>query len=354
MAERPIFVVGTMRSGSTLFRLILDAHPDIAISEETGFMGGLVAAKQIPNWARGRNWFERLGFTEQEVDARLRNFYSGMFERHAQAQGKRRWGEKTPFHTAHMAEMARVFPDAVFVGIVRHPGAVAASLRKFHYTFPDALSYWMATNLDLVRAGTELGDRFTLCRYEDVVLEGEPVLRELVDFLDEPWDQDVLEHHRVQREKGAPRVVEGSTVTHDPIDGKRAVQWAEGATEEEYQALEITAGLAGFFGYDPVDPVPREALGPADDGSVWTVTGCDLDHRRRAWNGHVDFDMRPPYIVIDASLEELAARLARVEQALDRTRSRRAVRLADALRKVQHGRSLADVRAAWSIVRHPE
>ena len=41
MPAGPIFVVGTMRSGSTLFRLILDAHPNIAISEETGFMGGL-------------------------------------------------------------------------------------------------------------------------------------------------------------------------------------------------------------------------------------------------------------------------------------------------------------------------
>ena len=59
MPDGPIFMVGTMRSGSTLFRLILDAHPRISISEETGFMGALAAAKASeldaprPGWFRG-------------------------------------------------------------------------------------------------------------------------------------------------------------------------------------------------------------------------------------------------------------------------------------------------------------
>ena len=347
----PVFVVGSMRSGSTMLRLILDSHPHIAIGGETGFMGALLATKQIPDWKFGRGWYERLNWTEQELDERLREFYGGMFRRHAEQQGKQRWGEKTPFHTAHMAEMAGVFPDAMFIGIVRHPGAVATSLRKFHYSFPDALAYWTATNLDLVRAGTDLGERFTLCRYEDLVLEGEPVLRELMSFLDEPWHQDVLEHHRVQREKGAPRVVEGSTVTHDPIDARRAAQWANGATADDYQALERTAGLAGFFGYDPVDPTPRQGLTLAARPDAWTVSGRDLALRRRDWGGRVDFEMRSPRGVIDASPEELAARLARVEGALARTRSRKAVRMADALRKVQHGRSIGDMREALSLLR---
>src|SRR4029453_1998022 len=186
-------MLGTMRSGSTLFRLILDAHPNISISEETGFMGGLTAAKHIPTWARGRGWFERLGFSEQEFDARLREFYGGMFERYARSQGKRRWGEKTPFHSRHIAEMATVFPDAVFVGIVRHPGAVVHSLvDKFHYEVSDAVTYWNSTNKEILRRGLELADdRFALLRYEDLVEHPEETLRELVDFLGEPWSDDL-------------------------------------------------------------------------------------------------------------------------------------------------------------------
>jgi hypothetical protein len=352
-APGPVFVVGSMRSGSTMLRLILDSHPHIAIGSETGFMGALLATKDIPSWSFGKGWYERLGWTEAEMDARLREFYSGMFQRHAAGQGKQRWGEKTPFHTVHMAAMAQVFPDASFVGIVRHPGAVAASLRKrFHYTFPEALDYWSATNVAMVRAGADLGSRFALCRYEDVVLEGEPVLREVMSFLGEPWSPLVLEHHRVQREKGAPRAAEGSTITSDPIDAKRAVQWAHGATEEDYRDLDRARELAAFFGYDPVDPVLREPLtGPGSD-RTWTATGHDVALRRRAWEGRVDFNFSPPPLIVDASPQELAAQLARAEAALARVRSRRAVRLVDAVRKVQHGRSWDDVRAGWSLVRH--
>ncbi|MEP6667075.1 MAG: sulfotransferase [Nocardioidaceae bacterium] len=348
----PIFVVGTMRSGSTMLRLILDSHPRIAIGAETGFMGALLATKTIPNWKYGSEWYQRLAWTEEELDQRLRDFYNGMFDRHAAGQGKRRWGEKTPFHTAHMAAMARMFPSAVFVGIVRHPGAVAASLRKsFHYSFADALSYWTATNLDMVRAATELGPRFVACRYEDLVLEGEPVLRELVAWLGEPWSPNLLQHHVVQREKGAPRAADGSTSTRDAIDAKRAVRWAQSATDDDLQALESTAALAGFFGYEPVEPMNRHGLLAPDSPRLWLPTGDDLRSRRSDWEHRIDFDERPPTLAIDSNPEQLAKRLSQVEGALARTRSRKAVRMADAFRKVQHGRSWQDLRKAWGILR---
>jgi hypothetical protein len=345
----PIFVVGSMRSGSTMLRLILDSHPHIAVGAETGFVGALLAAKRIPNWRYGGEWYQRIGWSEAELDARLHEFYSGMFQRHAARQGKRRWGEKTPFHTAHMATMAQVFPEAVFVGIVRHPGAVAASLRdNFHYAFPDAVSYWSAINLDMVRAATALGDRFVLCRYEDLVSESERVLRALVGWLGEPWSPDVLAHHRVQREKGAPRVVDGSTITRDRIDASRAESWRRSAAPADHDALEGAAALAGFLGYE--SRTGREPDGVVTDtpDQVWLSDGADLARRREVWRDRVDFDHHPPTLPIDASAEELAERLARVERALERVRSRRAVRAADALRKAQHARSLRDLQDAWT------
>ena len=317
-------------------------------------MSGLRGVKEVPNWQFGAGWYERLNWSEQEVDERLREFYAGMFRRHALEQGKQRWGEKTPFHTAHIEEMARVFPDAVFVGIVRHPGAVAASLRKnFHYTFANALSYWISANLDLVNAGSRLGGRFALCRYEDLVSEGEQVLRELMTAIHEPWHRNLIEHHRVQRAKGAPRAVEGSTITRDPIDGRRAMRWGSEVTKDDYLALQRTAGLAEFFGYQPCDPTPYQQLTSRGTSRRWVADGGDLAQRCLDWEDRVDFHRQPSTPVIDAPPEELAARLAGVEQALVRVRSRRAVRMVDAFRKVQKGRSMRDVRAAWKILRNP-
>ncbi len=349
--DGPVFVVGSMRSGSTLLRLILDSHPAIAIGAETGFMAGLLATKTIPSWKHGKDWFQRIGWTEPEFDDRLRFFYAGLFARYAAEHGKRRWGEKTPFHTAHIATMAQMFPDAVFIGIVRHPGAVAASLKKsFHYSYTEALSYWTATNLDMIRAATVLGPRFMACRYEDLVTEDEPVLRELVALLGEAWSPMVLEHHRVQREKRAPRIADGFTITHDPLDAQRAMQWTQTASAADYAALQGTAALAGYFGYDPVDPTSRQPLPTDELGRAWIATGDDLAERRSRWADRVDFEARPPTLAIDASVDELAERLAKTEAALARLQTRRSVRLTDALRRVQYGRSLRDVREAWSVL----
>lgn len=354
---QPIFVVGTMRSGSTLLRLILDSHENIAIGEETGFAGALAATKAIPNWRYGTEWYGRLGWSEDELDERLRDFYGGMFERHALAQGKKRWGDKTPFHSWHMAQLARVFPEAVFVAIVRHPAAVVSSLRKkFHYGVAEAASYWDATNREVLRQGIALGDeRFALIRYESVLTDPEPSLRELVAWLGEPWSDALLRHQEVQAAKGAPRLVDGSTSTRAPIDADRANSWRQHlSAEERAQVAASTAELAGFLGYDTDDAGHLAPLqgSPGSPGPTYEVilTGAQLQQRRDAWTPRIDLSPSDRRVVVaDMSVEDMAKRLAQAEASLSRIRSRPVVRASDALRRAQKRASLptlAEVRTA--------
>jgi hypothetical protein len=343
----PIFIVGSMRSGSTMLRLILDSHPRIAIGGETGFMGGLLATRRIPGWKHGAEWFGRIGWTQDELDARLRDFYSGMFERYARSQGKVRWGDKTPFHTSHMEQMDQVFPDAVFVGIVRHPGAVAASLhRHFHYAFDEAVAYWRDVNRQMLTAAGDLGDRFTLCRYEDLVHDSEEVLRELMPAIGESFDEALLRHHEVQKSQGSPKLTDGSTSSRDAIDARRAERWADDLTPEQRQSLTAAGTLGGVFGYT------LAGTGPLPTGAhQWTATGKELAARCAQHPGALEPTGLEVAPAVDADPAELARRLAQVEAALARTRARRAVRLADAARRVQRGRTWADVKAASAMLR---
>lgn len=346
----PVFVVGSMRSGSTLLRLILDSHPNIAIGAETGFMGALLATKTIPDWLHGSEWYKRINWSTEEMDDRLRDFYAGMFERYAAAQGKQRWGEKTPFHTTHIVRMAEIFPDAVFIGIVRHPGAVASSLRSnFHYTFSDALSYWEATNLTMLHAAGGLGCRFVTCRYEDLVTQGEPVLQELVEWLGEPWSATLLEHHKVLRKRGVPRAADGGTSSREPINRDKVSRWIASTTEGDRRALQSCGALAAFFGYELADPTRR---GPLVSSGRWLATGEDLKLRQEEWANRVDFspDVTSESFAIDADPKQLAERLSHTERRLARVLSRKSVRLGNAFRKVQRGRSWKDVREAFMLV----
>src|SRR3954451_4819782 len=134
-ARGPIFIVSPMGACSTLLRLMLDSHPNIAIPHETVFMRIYVAMRSTPFKWSGRTWAKRLGWSDKELDEEARQFFDRIFMRYAEEHGKQRWGEKTPQHLWHVSKMKRVFPDAVFIAIVRHPGAAAASnMRRFGHS----------------------------------------------------------------------------------------------------------------------------------------------------------------------------------------------------------------------------
>jgi hypothetical protein len=251
-----------MGSGTTLMRLVLDSHDNLALAPETGLARLLLAHEHVPFWKFGADWYGRLGLTRDDLDAELRAFYGGIYGGFAARHGATRWGDKTPFHTWHMHRLARVFPDAVFVGTVRHPGAVAASLHdRFGFTWAAGVRHWVRSTTEMVWRGSRLGDRFLLCRYEDVVTDPEPVLRELFDWLGEPWLPQVLAFHEVHQARGTAAEVEGRTRSDEPLDPARITRWTDTADGRLSGLLRRdTSVLAGMLGYDVDQPVPCRPL----------------------------------------------------------------------------------------------
>ena len=216
MAERmarPIFVLGASASGAEFMRLCLDGHPNIAIGPETAIMRLVKAHRFVPYWRFGKRWWERLDLTEEELNRALRDFYGGFFERLARRDGKRRWGDRTPLHVWHMDEIVKVFDDAMLVAVVRHPGASIASLvERFGFGVELATTTWLRMNQVLAHDGAAMGDRLMLTRYEDLAREPEPVLRELLEWLEEPWSPAVLQDHEAPASKWMTALTEDARV----------------------------------------------------------------------------------------------------------------------------------------------
>ncbi|HEX2086499.1 MAG TPA: sulfotransferase [Solirubrobacteraceae bacterium] len=274
----PIFIVGAMGSGTTLLRLVLDSHPDIAIPQETGFMRAYDAHRYTPFKASGRNWMKRLGWSDEERDALLRDLYDTMFMRYAERHGKRRWGEKTPLHTWHIDDMARLFPDAQFIGVIRHPSAsVASNMTRFRLLLTRTRAHWNRYTGEIARQAARHQDRFALIRYEDLVLDPEPVLRELLEWLGEPWSDAVLQHHEVQGAREGRKRVEGRSRRDEPIDVSRVAKWKQTLRPEHQRWLaERTHRRAEFFGYDMDEPAP---VAPMSDSGRPVVYGPEIDRR---------------------------------------------------------------------------
>lgn len=283
----PFFILGTQGSGSTLLRLMLDAHPNLAVPSETGFMRLVTAHRWVPRWELGGDWHHRLGLSDAELDRRLGEFYGGLFTDYATAEGKKRWGDKTPFHVWHITDIRRLFPDAAFVAIVRHPlGVVASMARRFDRPVPRATAHWLRTTREIVYRSDELGERLALVRYEELAQDPERVMRALLQWLDEPWSDAVLAHHRGARPGQIPRAVEGGTRPSDAVDAKRIERWRRWLDDETRAiVLAETGEWTRFLGYD-VEPSGK--LEPLSGVDRPLATGTDLTGRKSAFTG-LDF-----------------------------------------------------------------
>jgi hypothetical protein len=312
----PVLIVGTMRSGSTLLRLMLDRHERLSIGPESGFMGLARAAHDIPGWSRGHAWYERYGATREQVDAHVRALIEDVLGGQAAAHGAARWGDKTPFHVWHLEDMVRLFPDAALVGIVRHPGATLVSTRRWRYTPEDAISKWVRANAEIVRRAHAFGPgRMRVIRYEDLVLSPRPTLTSLLELLEEPWSDRML-----QEQRSASEIVEGGTRADAPLDPGRIDAWTREITRRERRlmATRVPTGLLDALGYDLSRPRPVSGAPGALDLADVDLSGVPDGGKRAA--GAFDPE-REALLHLDR--EELVHRLLKSERR--RTASRRRV-----------------------------
>jgi hypothetical protein len=118
-------------------------------------------------------------------------------------------------------------------------------------------------------------------------------MRDLFDWLGEPWSDRVLNYQQVQAERGVSGVVEGRTRVSDPLDTSRITKWVNDITAEGRRELRRQApGLAAYFGYDIDDPLAIDPLRPGAGRTV-LPDGVVLGDRRAQFADVMDWSRRP-------------------------------------------------------------
>lgn len=197
-----VVVGGAARSGTTMLRTILGRHPLIASGPETTvFLRRITAPRHLgPRLRRDGAEIERW-----QVESRSQVAFIEQFHRAILTNSRRLiWVEKTPANVFRFGFVARRFPNAKLVHIIRDGRDAACSLRrqpwaKIARTIPRDSplaarrcgALWAAS----VRAGIAHRGHPRYCelRYEDLVTDPEATLRRLLTFLDIPWDDRLLD-----------------------------------------------------------------------------------------------------------------------------------------------------------------
>jgi hypothetical protein len=222
-SDRPVFVVGCPRSGTTMLSLMIHAHPRLAMPPESRFL--------IKTW-RKREKFGDLSTPEQRLalakscvrtGSKVRDMgldpdetleailaapptigsaFGTVFKMFADKHGAARWGDKRPAYYQEVDVLLRLFPDAQIVHIVRDGRANVASLKKmpwWPYDSIGSMASWSQAEFCSQRNTKRLPkDVFHVIRYESLVADPEPVLRELCAFLEEDFVPAMLQPSEVR------------------------------------------------------------------------------------------------------------------------------------------------------------
>ncbi|MEA2550430.1 MAG: hypothetical protein QOE25_199 [Actinomycetota bacterium] len=206
------FIVSVGRSGTTLLRAMLERHPDLAIPPESYFPVSLAPAhargpfdagalfRDLASNPRYRGWELDTATARSALEgtSEYAEAMRGLYAAYAAARGRSRYADKTPAFVLRMGALDRIFPESVFIHLVRDGRDVAASLMEMPFgpsRLGRAAVLWHQWNGRGAISGAKLGpDRYLVLRYEDLVGEPEDALRRVCSFIDLDFRTEMLEH----------------------------------------------------------------------------------------------------------------------------------------------------------------
>ena len=214
--DLPIVIIGCPRSGTTLLRRLINAHPAIDCVGESFLLRAAARFLSSEKVAEGIDYgplggLGAMGFGADEVKARLRDFALSFHREIAARSGKPRFAIKTAVDSFYLPQIVDLLQGhAKIVCLVRHGGDVAISLREFtermegpieelmpfvaqhRRLMPAYAAAWAKVTGDMLDAAEADPEHVFGLRYEDLVEAPEEVLAELFDFLDAPTDVATL------------------------------------------------------------------------------------------------------------------------------------------------------------------
>ncbi|TDB84585.1 sulfotransferase [Actinomadura sp. KC216] len=275
--DRPIFVFGCPRSGTTLLQLMLHSHPRVAIPVETKFLLPAYTARcefgdlevrenrrALADWITGDRTtkFHALGLDAAEVadeivaaPPTLGSALGVVLRAYARRFGKPRWGDKRPSYFRHADALLRMFPDAQFVHLIRDGRDCVASLQEMPWygqDFHHAVCVWREAIDHGRRLSARLGsDAYYELQYERLVADPADELARLCGFLGEEFDPAMTHPGGVAKETVSPRK-KWHGRTKDAVTTSRVGAWAQRLDSWQISLAEAAFGeRLAEYGYEP-------------------------------------------------------------------------------------------------------
>lgn len=244
----PFFILGCVRSGTTMLRDLLRLHPRLECPEETHFFRW---ADPFGSPRYDRNYITMKIFQNHRkmdgissVDFHEARMHAGNRREMADAYGKLylearnnpsgRWFDKTPQNVYGLTLLSNLYPEAKFVHIHRHPLNVVASLVEgkvmAKHSVKGGVNYWQEAMIIINEYKKHQSSRLIEIPYESIILRPAEELTRLCEFLGEDFSKIDLAAVRTHPEQNHYQKV----LTDD----------------EKAYVMQATAEYRTIYGYD--------------------------------------------------------------------------------------------------------
>ena len=229
--KQPFFILGNPRSGTSLFRIMLDSHSNIVVPPECGFIEYFY--EKHKNWNLNRlneftkdilnsKKFETWGIDSEKLSKALydecpKSYQEACFivnQAYAKKQNKKTeyWGDKNNYYINIIPKIKLIFPEAKFIHLIRDGRDVATSYLElkdiktnspYKPNLPESIEEiareWSDNNLK-ISTELESSTKYLLVKYEDLVKNPKETLISVTDFLEVKFDEQMLNYAQKNKE----------------------------------------------------------------------------------------------------------------------------------------------------------
>ncbi len=203
----PIFLVGFPRSGTTLLDAILRSHPKIKVIEEKPMVLKMI------NKIKNNNLYSLENISPTEIQY-LQEEYLSELKKHTNVDDKSTlFIDKLPLNIINTGEILRIFPNARFILLLRHPMDCVLSCFMQDFKLNDAMNNFL--NLEdaanLYKNTMELWNQYisvlkvnyVVIKYEKLIKDFKPNIKIILKFLNLNWSKSLLNYRETasKREK---------------------------------------------------------------------------------------------------------------------------------------------------------
>ena len=252
-----IFVGGSGRSGTTLMRAILDAHPDMGCGPETKIIQGITSfVKRFAGDTEKQDIVENAGFSFSNLNNALSLFIHHALETRELKSNRK--CVKDPDIVFFINYLLTVFPRAKFVYMVRDARDVAYSMIKqlemsvFKFEIMQKyLKEWNTFNMVVNRQCQERKNSCIMVKYEELIENPKENILKVANFLNLSWTDDFLRHEELIDTKIAVSDFEwSSSQIKKPIYRSSVRNWIGKIKNYDGNLVRNEIFMLKEFGYD--------------------------------------------------------------------------------------------------------